>query len=886
MKNSVRPYLFNWLVSSFIFIVLAIIIGFVPFGDTSMLTIDLGQQYIDFYSMFRETVFNQPSMLLYSFEKAIGGEMIGLWAYYLLSPFNVIFLLFPENELTLAVTFITYLKITAASLTFFYLTRYKYQLKTVPAILFSQSYAFMSYAMVYLLNIMWLDGLILLPLIAAGLDKAMRHSKNKQYIFSLALILIANYYIGYMICLFLAFYALYVSIEKQTRFSIKETVIDYLLFIKNSLIAALLAAVTLVPTFVSLTQNKGSHLDFEVTLESQHTLQDIGSKFFMGSFVFDEISSGSPNLYAGMLVLLLVVLYFLNLEIKWSEKVVATLILIIFYASFHLEVLDQLWHGGQFPIWYDFRFSFLASFFLMVLAINAFKKQKSVIPTWQLLTALTAIAVLVFYYYFLNDYVFLTSINLFMSLVIFLLLLIILQLDRLNIEMRHVILLAIVTIEMIANASMILTEFNYVAESKFQDYVTTLDDALVDLRHGDDDFYRINKTYQRTKDEAMFTHYHGLDHFGSTIEANVPELYGYLGLPDGNGFATYTNGTLFTDDFFNVRYLLDVSEDSADHTLEDEYVLYPRATDLDIAAFPIVNREPRFVVHENQERLGLAMEVSPKIVADESSFVKHQPIHNQELLLNLIDFTGDGSPYFKEQDFTQVEHQNLDVSGTGDGDYFTYEASVPPSTAGKENDTTAIKLSFETTSEHPYYFSLPSQYDDENVSLRLNGKRYRFYTPYRNRQLTNASYQTIDEAQELEVALLNDTLSANLIKLYEFDETRFNQMIREKQSNLFEVSSFRQNYIEGNITTEQEEGYLLLTIPYDAHWQITLDGQSVEPVPVLNETLMAIPVSAGQHEVSLHYFPSSIWYGSIASFVGALALVVDHSIKKRKKTNA
>src|SRR5699024_1973449 len=102
---------------SIFFIGLAIIFQFAPFGKDTMLTVDLGQQYIDFFSMYKETLTHSPEMLLYSFEKAIGGEMIGLWAYYLLSPFNLIFLLFNESNFEIAVTLITYLKLLASSLT-------------------------------------------------------------------------------------------------------------------------------------------------------------------------------------------------------------------------------------------------------------------------------------------------------------------------------------------------------------------------------------------------------------------------------------------------------------------------------------------------------------------------------------------------------------------------------------------------------------------------------------------------------------------------------------------------------------------------------------------------------------------------------------------------
>lgn len=880
MRSSGKIYLLNIALTSSVFIAISLVMGFIPFGDNTMLTIDLGQQYIDFYSLFRDTVFNDPSQLFYSFEKAFGGEMLGLWAYYLLSPFNLIFLLFPESELGLAVTLISYLKLIAASTSFLYLIRQKYQIESIPAMLFSQSYTFMSYSMVYLLNIMWLDGLVLLPLIVLGLNKSILRKQNKLYIMSLALLLMANYYIGYMVCIFLAFYTIYEIVETQEKVILKESLIKYLLFLKNSIIAALIAGFVLLPTFYSLTQNKGSYMTFEINGETAHSLKDIASKLFIGSFSFDEMSSGSPNLYAGMIVFLMVLLYFFNKKIKLIDKLVSLSIFLIFYLSFHFEILDKLWHGGQFPIWYHFRFSFVTSFFLLMLAVKAFKLQPKLIPTYQLVLACITIFAFSIFYYLYNEYEFLNSINIFVSLLVVLTLIIVIQLDFLDKSLRYTLLLAIVTVELTANATLILGDLNYVVDSKFRDYVTTLDDSLTNIRHGNDDFYRINKTFQRTKDEAMFTHYNGLDHFGSTIEAHVPELFGYLGLPDGNGFVTYTNGTLFTDDFFNVKYHIEPTDDSANHTLDHEYVLYPRATDLDNKSYPIYTQNNRYLIRENEERFGLAIEVSPSISDTTDSFVQHQPIYNQELLLKLIDFQGSGDAYFEERELKDGSYHNVEVTSVGDGDYLTYEVIDPTI------DEAYFEFEFATDSENPYYFTLPSQYDDENVSLSLNGQRYRFYTPFRRRQITNASYQTIDDSQVLRVKLLEDSLSANLVSLYEFDENRFNDLVASKQDQLFEVSLFSQNYIEGTITTIQDEGYLLFTIPFDSQWEITVNGKNVEPEAVLNDTLMAIPITAGEHNISLKYFPRSIWFGLASSITGLMLFIgSEFYISRQKKKN-
>ena len=105
--------------------------------------------------------------------------MIGVWAYYLMSPFNLILLLFDEQHLAAAVTLLTYLKLAGASLTFFYFARKKYHTNTVIGSLFANAYALMSYTFTYMLNIMWFDVLVFLPLIALGLDRIMTQRRSK-----------------------------------------------------------------------------------------------------------------------------------------------------------------------------------------------------------------------------------------------------------------------------------------------------------------------------------------------------------------------------------------------------------------------------------------------------------------------------------------------------------------------------------------------------------------------------------------------------------------------------------------------------------------------------------------------------------------------------------
>ena len=79
--------------------------GTFPFGDRSVLVPDLAGQYVYFFGGFREVFLGEGS-LLYSFSRALGGEMLGIFAYYLASTFSFLVLLFPKERITTAILLI------------------------------------------------------------------------------------------------------------------------------------------------------------------------------------------------------------------------------------------------------------------------------------------------------------------------------------------------------------------------------------------------------------------------------------------------------------------------------------------------------------------------------------------------------------------------------------------------------------------------------------------------------------------------------------------------------------------------------------------------------------------------------------------------------------
>lgn len=59
----------------------------------------------------------------------------------------------------------------------------------------------MGYMVFYGWNTSWMDGVILLPLMYVGIRKIIQNKNIFLYVFSLAVAVISNFYIGFMLCI-------------------------------------------------------------------------------------------------------------------------------------------------------------------------------------------------------------------------------------------------------------------------------------------------------------------------------------------------------------------------------------------------------------------------------------------------------------------------------------------------------------------------------------------------------------------------------------------------------------------------------------------------------------------------------------------------------------
>ena len=368
-------HLFCFLVPAFLMFFVHAAFGVYPFGDYSILVLDMNAQYVMFFEALRRAIWGDAS-LLYSFSRNLGGEFPGIYAYYLASPLSLIVALFPKRNILEALYTLYVVKCGLCGLTFSVFLKKIHRTSDRSTLLFSCCYALSGYAMIMQHNTMWTDCELLLPLICLGIYSLIRERKYKLFTLSLALAVFSNYYIGYMTCIFtfLYFFYCYFSQTKEERNPRGERAHFPRALLRMgvfSVIALLLACLIVLPAYYSLQfgKNEFSNPTYEFT--SKFKLFDLFGMLLFNAY--DTVRpEGMPVLYCGILTLLLIPLFFISRRFRVRERLAGALLCLVLLASFSIKFFDLIWHGLQAPNWLNYRYSFMLIFLLVTFAARAF----------------------------------------------------------------------------------------------------------------------------------------------------------------------------------------------------------------------------------------------------------------------------------------------------------------------------------------------------------------------------------------------------------------------------------------------------------------------------------------------------------------------------------
>ncbi len=862
-----------------------------PFGDGSVLVLDLNGQYVYFYEALRNAVYGEEAFL-YSFCRSLGGEFGGIYAYYVASPLSYIVCLFPQDRILEALLFIFLLKTGLCGLSFgYYLHKISSKVKKIPVVTFSILYALCAYAVVQQHNSMWIDALIWLPLLTLGIEQLIKNYKYKLLVVSLAMSLLSNFYIGYMVCIYTALYFFYYYFahceggRNNPRGEKSHFRRSFFRMAGAAVLGVGISAVIVFSAYYALQFGKNTFSNPNFALTFRFDIFDMLTKFLPGAY--DTVRPvGMPFIYCGILTLFCVPLFFSSKKFSAAEKIASVILISVFVLSFSVNTLDMIWHGFQKPNWLNYRYSFMLCFFLLVLAYKGFGEIRKASTRFigAIGAALIAFVAIAQKFEF-SSYVeressgivegqYLKELETVWLSVIAIIAIGAALCVATRAKQRantSLVLCILVCLEVFANGLVCCVELGddviYSSYSSYNNYIGAFRPLADDILESDPSFYRFEKTSLRKTGDNMALRIRGLTNSTSTLNKSTIDFLNRMGYSSVSHWTQYQGGNPVSDSLLGLKYIIGKSSDTA-------LMTYYEDTELRTISYDGTN----YVAYLNPYALSVAYGVDDAVLDYDmnpgSSATSSSPIKRlNELLAAMLG--EEEIAAFKPVEITSIDEQNClgPSSIAGHSKYSPEDAS--------QNASITYHFTAEFSGEA--FFYMPSDYN-RRISITANGKSY---GTNENSRIISIGFYSAGEEVKVNVKLENDVLYVknNEDVIYMLDTPVFKDAItRLAETQVTIGEDWENDYLPGSVTTKKDGQLILTTIPYDEGWKVTVDGKPVE----IKETLDALVGfeidQAGEHEIVMEYRPTAFTLGLTISIVSviafALVIIFDKQIRK------
>ena len=564
-----------------------------------------------------------------------------------------------------------------------------------------------------------------------------------------------------------------------------------------------------------------------LTLDPVNSLFGLLTKVYTASVSIGQVKSGGPNLYIGIPMLVLALVYFACSAIPLRKRMSSLIFAAVFIVSFLLMAPYVVWHAFNLPNFFPARFSFLFSFLLIELAWQGYRalQQSSVrelsVGTAVVAAGFFALTAMLLYQMRYIEYLALKTVILdvvFFCATCFL----VLWLCKAR-RLRTATLLVICGMQavcLLLNSYYPIVRLNKIWSITAVDYTekTQRGKALVErIQDADDGLYRMEFNYHRCDTDPMAYDYFGLTHFSPDADAAAIEFAAKLGFRQTYYHLRYASGTTpVLESLFGVKYILQ-KDGIAFEALPEGYEL--------------LWRDGNVETYINTYALPFAYLV-PK---EETALSDDHPFINQNILL--ADLTGDTVAVFEPI---------FDIGRTYDGTWETYTFSV------KANRQLYLK-------------SFGSDYI-------FNGKAYSGERMNGSILLPAADTDVIYEVK------MTTPLGIHLA-YFDFDAFMDAQAILASHAVVVASPTDSRMVIHAEVTDAHTQ--LLITVPYDKGWRVWIDGERAETAARYN-ALLAVDLTQGKHIVELRFIPKGLLMGTAISLI-SLVIIVLWIISYRKR---
>ncbi len=807
--------------------------GIFPFGDEMYLRSDMYHQYAPFMKLF-QSVLKSGGSLEYTWNIGLGSNFMSTFAYYLASPLNWIVGLFPSTLIPEIMSSFIILKSGLMSATFTYYLLKKFKKNNLFSVSFGILYAMSGYMCAYSWNLMWLDCLVLLPLMMLGLERLVKKGKCLLYTVCLGLSVLSNYYIAIMMCMYSVIYFLYLLAAETKLNNVGKVLRSLGRFAVYSIIGGCIGAVCALPAFMALFGTASANSGCPANFNAYFNLLELFAHGMMNSKI-TMISEGYvPNIFCSVLCFALVPLYCWNKKIKPAKRIGKSILIVFFWFSFSFNVMSYIWHGFHLPNSLPARQSFIYIFLILticyevLLKIRQYEYKQIIICFAVSIGAVFALQMLYSDKYTMN--------NAFLNAAFLVGYLIILCLYKKGLEKKKeartknykkvftlgmsLLVLAVSIAEVSINAD--ATGYNTTDRPSYVDdneKITALLDSIEDT-----DFYRVEKQQRRTKNDGAWSQYRSASIFSSVTLKSLSDIYESFGMQNGVNSFSYYGNTPLTSALLGVRYKL------SDTALSDSLYTY-------------YGDDEEMYLYQAKYSLPLGFMVKDTVQAE-------------------FNPKGD-NPFTIQNDYIEAAKR-----------------LEPLFEIGRSMDGSEIELEIEKDCRQLIYIN--NKLDNLKVDIYqddilLDTKNF---TSLENKMVLDlGDYKANDR---LKISTPDKDAGRLTIIPATMDYEVLDQTMTSLGENPLNVTEFSDGRVVGEVDVEGEFTTLFTSIPYEKGWTVTVDGQKTEYKGFYDAFIM-IPLEKGHHSIEFTYKAPGLRLGLIISILAILSLVCLTIIQKHKK---
>ncbi|MQB65389.1 YfhO family protein [Limosilactobacillus reuteri] len=855
IKKSIMPKKSNYTIAFIVPICLILLIFFVlnifPFGNKTVSADDMTIQYLSIFTYFKHNLFNIDN-LLYTYSLGIGTNFYSVFTYYLLSPINLLTLLFSDQympiffEVNILIDFGL-----ISTTTFFYYQKsplYKEtENKVFWGLVFSISFSLCSYFIIYSISVMWLNAVVLFPIILLYFEKQLFVSDNNVplYFIFLTLGILTNYYFGFIFLIFLLLYGIFgiiylIAYRKITKARVKgivNLIISTLLSISSSLFVIL-------PSFSA--QSEVSKVPFSLSIQRMYGIKQLLASSFIGAN-----SGEAPLLGINILCLLGCLYFFCNFKINTKLKSIVLLFLLFLLLTSWVKTPYMIWHAFTLPNGFFQREAFLIVFVICSIAYFAFSQYP--IQILSLSTSMIAVALIIWSVSCRFKLISLENLylNLFLLFFVYILLIFYRYKNKGNLVLLTLIGTFCVALKSWRPVNTLMNLNSYV------NVVKTTNEAIRNLKKQDSTFFRMGSNYQINMNDSLAYQYNGVTGYVSQLPDSMLDYLSALGYYQKHQWfrwTQYNNGsTKAVDSLLGVKWILNGNRNLMNKSNKiSEFSTQNLAT----IQYPTKFKENKIQIKKNLTSFSMVIPLASTSLKS----VKYDSMSNTFELLNKL---------FK----CIYPNENM---------YFKNNSGR------KKVNSDKIQLTIHCNSNGEAYIYIPTEKNEllPKVNISVNGRKVsNAFGENLNGENGIISLGSFSRGTLLNVELEGKNIGDKRILAYSENEKLLESLSKlSKKSLLFKKE--RSNLLLVTTNNNFVGKPLAFSIPYDKGWSISIDNKKVKSERYLGG-LLGTEVPSGKHTIKLTYkvpyLRVSIIISLLSTIVFAFYVISDNSRRKNKE---